>query len=68
MKKTTKFTIVVILLMIILIATVFLIKVKNTDKNNSAEIHKIQLNEVTRSVFYAPQYVAISKGFLKKKD
>ena len=67
MKKTTKFTIVVILLMIILIATVFLIKVKNTDKNNSAEIHKIQLNEVTRSVFYAPQYVAISKGFFEEE-
>ena len=67
MKKRTKFTIVVILLMIILIATVFLIKVKNTDKNNSAEIHKIQLNEVTRSVFYAPQYVAISKGFFEEE-
>ena len=67
MKKTTKFTIVVILLMIILIATVFLIKVKNTDKNYSAEIHKIQLNEVTRSVFYAPQYVAISKGFFEEE-
>ena len=67
MNKKTKFTIVVILLMIILIATVFLIKVKNTDKNNSAEIHKIQLNEVTRSVFYAPQYVAISKGFFEEE-
>ena len=28
-------------------------------------ITKVQLSEVTHSVFYAPQYVAISKGFFK---
>ncbi len=27
----------------------------------------VQLNEVTRSVFYAPQYVAISKGFFEEE-
>ena len=67
MKKTTKFTIVVILLMIILTGTIFLIKERITEKNNNEEIHKIQLNEVTRSVFYAPQYVAISKGFFEEE-
>ena len=67
MKKTTKFTIVVILLMIIATATVFLIKEKIIDRDNKEEIHKIQLNEVTRSVFYAPQYVAISKGFFEEE-
>ena len=67
MKKTTKFTIVVILLMIILTATIFLIKERIISRNNSEEIHKIQLNEVTRSVFYAPQYVAISKGFFEEE-
>lgn len=29
------------------------------------ELVKIRLNEVTHSVFYAPQYVAINKGFFK---
>ncbi len=29
----------------------------------SGELRHVELNEVTRSVFYAPQYVAISKGF-----
>lgn len=29
------------------------------------DLIKIQLNEVTHSVFYAPQYVAISQGFFK---
>ena len=28
---------------------------------------KITLSEVTHSVFYAPQYVAINKGFLQKR-
>ena len=67
MKKTTKFTIIVILLMIILTAVVFLVKVQITKTNSNEELHKIQLNEVTRSVFYAPQYVAISKGFFEEE-
>ena len=67
MKKTTKFTIVVILLMIILIAAILLITERIITRNNNEEIHKIQLNEVTRSVFYAPQYVAISKGFFEEE-
>ncbi|AWB44898.1 hypothetical protein DCC85_12155 [Paenibacillus sp. CAA11] len=29
--------------------------------------HKLQVGEVTRSVFYAPQYVAIEKGFFKEE-
>lgn len=29
------------------------------------ELTKVRLNEVVRSIFYAPQYVAISKGFFK---
>ena len=28
---------------------------------------KIKLAEVAHSVFYSPQYVALNKGFLKKK-
>ena len=67
MKKSTKLTISVILLMIILISIILLIKLKIMDTNNNDEIHKIQLNEVTRSVFYAPQYVAISKGFFEEE-
>ncbi len=29
------------------------------------ELTKVRLNEVVRSIFYAPQYVAINKGFFK---
>ena len=31
------------------------------------KLDKITIAEVTHSVFYAPQYAAITKGFLKKK-
>lgn len=29
------------------------------------ELSKVRLNEVTHSVFYAPQYVALSQGYFK---
>ena len=32
------------------------------------DLTKVRVAEVTRSIFYAPQYVAIEKDFLKKKD
>ena len=62
-----KRTIIVILLMIILTSVVYLVKAQITKNNANEELHKIQLNEVTRSVFYAPQYVAISKDFFKEE-
>jgi NitT/TauT family transport system substrate-binding protein len=38
---------------------------KETTSENKLE--KVRLAEVTRSLFYAPQYVAISKGFFKEE-
>lgn len=32
---------------------------------NKAELEKVKVGEVTRSIFYAPQYVALEKGFFK---
>ena len=41
----------------------------DTNNNNTTEkLTKIRLNEVTRSVFYAPQYVAINEGFFAKEN
>ncbi|MFZ5352230.1 MAG: ABC transporter substrate-binding protein [Bacillota bacterium] len=31
------------------------------------ELSKVRLNEVVRSIFYAPQYVAINKGFFEEQ-
>ncbi len=39
----------------------------NQNKQTTKELQTIQVNEVTRSVFYAPQYVAISQGYFKEK-
>ena len=40
---------------------------KNKEKKNS-EMKTLKVNEVTRSVFYAPQYVAIANGYFKDKN
>ena len=54
--------ITVILMIVIAVFAIYKINSKNTQ---TSELTTIQLNEVTRSVFYAPQYVAISNGFFK---
>lgn len=45
-------------------------KNKTSDKENQGnkdEITTIRLNEVTRSIFYAPMYAAISEGFFEEE-
>lgn len=39
----------------------------NTDKTDTEKIEKVRLVEVTRSIFYAPEYVAIAKGFFEEE-
>ena len=39
----------------------------NNNKQESAGLTTINLNEVTRSVFYAPQYVAIANGYFEEE-
>ena len=54
----------VVLIIIVLALVGFFLK---DDKNENEELQTIQLNEVTRSIFYAPQYVAISNGFFEEE-
>ena len=54
--------ILIILLVVGSILTYALLK--NTN-NKVEEMTTIRLNEVTRSLFYAPQYVAIANGYFK---
>lgn len=60
-----KYLIIVLVIIIVAagIATYILLN-KNTE---TAGLQKIRVNEVTRSVFYAPQYVAISKGYFTEE-
>ena len=62
MKKRALIVILVIAVIIAFVVTV--IKIKNGKDNG--EIKTIRVNEVTRSVFYAPQYVAINNGYFKE--
>lgn len=60
-KRVMAVSIIVIMVAIILgIVTA----VKNTGKEE--KLKTIKVNEVTRSVFYAPQYVAINNGYFKE--
>ncbi len=63
MKKKIIF-IVIALLIIAVIAGIIIIKNENTDTNEGNTL--IKMNEVTRSVFYAPQYVAINNGYFRE--
>ncbi|MCI8760742.1 MAG: ABC transporter substrate-binding protein [Clostridia bacterium] len=62
MKK--KRLIVIIIVLILAIAIGILTTIKQTE--NKQDLKTIKVNEVTRSVFYAPQYVAINNGYFKE--
>lgn len=67
MKKIITICIIVVIL-IIAIATVIYLSTNQISKNEESGIKTIQLNEVTRSVFYAPQYLAISNGYFAEEN
>lgn len=54
-------------LIIILIALGVLVYFITKDNTTNTAMQKIQVNEVTRSVFYAPQYVAIANGYMAEE-
>lgn len=62
MKRNIFIGIVVIVIVIVAIVSITVLKHKNT--NN--DVKNIKVSEVTRSVFYAPQYVAINNGYFKE--
>ena len=64
MKKRTITYIIVILIMLVIAIGVFITK---KHKENAEKLKTIKVNEVTRSVFYAPQYIAINNGYFKEK-
>lgn len=42
--------------------------IKSNNRKKDVGMQKIKLNEVTRSVFYAPQYLAISNGYFSDEN
>ncbi len=64
MKKYLIIGIAIVLVIVVAVAIFFGTK---KDTNTNVAMQKVRLNEVTRSVFYAPQYVAIAKGFMAEE-
>ena len=62
-----KRTIMYIFIAIIIVALVFSIGLLKEKDDSKSNLKTIQLNEVTRSVFYAPQYVAIANGYFEEQ-
>ena len=56
---------VIIIIVAVIIAGAVIYSMNN--KTNDNDLKKISVNEVARSVFYAPQYVAINNGFFRKE-
>ena len=63
MKK--KFLIIVIVVILAMLFSIVGTIINQRNKNNQG-LKTIKVNEVTRSVFYAPQYVAINNGYFKE--
>lgn len=63
LKKTIIFLIVV-LIIIAVIAGIFYAKKQDLNQN---DLQTVRVSEVTRSIFYAPQYVALSQGFFEEE-
>lgn len=64
MKKRTVIYIIVILIMLAVAIGITIFKKQTEEKEN---IKTIKVNEVTRSVFYSPQYVAINNGYFEEE-
>ena len=64
MNKTTKIIIAAIILVVAVITGIILLN--NQTEEKTANLKNIKVNEVTRSVFYAPQYVAINNGYFEE--
>ena len=56
-----------ILIIIIVIGGILGYSFLKNKNNDNTGMTTIRLNEVTRSVFYAPQYVAIANGYFEEE-
>ena len=65
MKKKRLTAVITLLLIVSLSIGIVIAKNKFNREKNDEECKTIKVNEVTRSVFYAPQYVAIHNGYFK---
>ena len=65
MKKIIIGILITLIIIGAIVATILVIN--RNGKQEEVGLTTIQLNEVTRSVFYAPQYVAIANGYFEEE-
>lgn len=56
----------VAIVLVIALAAIIVTKVIGNKTNEETRMQTVKVNEVTRSVFYAPQYVAINNGYFEE--
>ncbi|PLS01995.1 ABC transporter substrate-binding protein [Neobacillus cucumis] len=62
MKRWMKLSFSLLLISVLMIS---LAACNNHSQTKNKKLEKVRIAEVTRSIFYAPQYVALAKGFFK---
>lgn len=66
--KTKNIVIAIIAGIIILAGIIIAVySMNNTGEENNSGLQTLKVSEVTRSVFYAPQYVAIANGYFEEE-
>ncbi|MGI6575616.1 MAG: ABC transporter substrate-binding protein [bacterium] len=63
--KKISILLVILLIMTLLVAAIGCQRQSQSTADEQEKLVRIRLSEVIRSMFYAPQYVAISKGFFR---
>lgn len=56
-----------ILCLVVFVTVLFLVIFMNRHDKVSNDLNVVKVAEVTHSAFYTPFYVAIEKGYLKRK-
>ena len=67
MNKDKIIPIVILVIAIILAVIIGNVMNNNNNNNTTEELKNIRVSEVTRSVFYSPQYVAIAAGYFEEE-
>ena len=57
---------IILIILLLICFSLILIYISIFNKNDS-NLKKIKVAEVTHSIFYAPQYLAIEKGFFEEE-
>ena len=60
--------IIIVIIFILILAGIITSNLIKNGKGTNENLKTLQVSEVTRSVFYAPQYVAINNGFFEKEN